>query len=645
MPPGAEKTGSHLALRPEWAPGTLLLAAMFVAWVYGPGQGADLAPVVPLDKNEWLGTPPPAVEPADQTFLMRLVRRSLQRLVRSGERYTVDYVPSTLEELRCCVSVTLRRWGRVTGQGLSGFDTVVKACASAAEAALADARRDAPLADHDLAETRIELELIGPFEMIGTSDQPTEELARQYEPPVHGLALRFESTEARIRPSEWFTADLKYDPLDDQHHGRGRCVMAIARLREMIERREPVSQNHPDRIIVLRFRSLHLYEPTPGQPPVELLAGLRLVPSADVHPEKLLVAADTMARFIRFRQNADGVFAYEYLAGQGMYRGEDQNWIRQAATTWSMAVHARKRRDAESARALDRAIGVFRKMIRPVSGQSDATFLATPDDENGLGATALVCLALADGPDPERYADIRLPLLNGLASMQEADGTFRTHFPPSALQTTQDYYPGEALLAIARQYALDSSPRWRAVCDKSLPFYRAYFRQKRPAPFIPWQAQAWGQLARTTRRQEYADFVYEMTDHLAGTQMAPPRPMLPIYLGGFDVYGSGRPGVSSAVYLEGAVDALRTAESLGDRARADRYRRVVTEAARFVLQLQFREEECYYVGTPRDVVGAVRNSPSDPSLRIDHVQHALCALLGAAELLTPASRPSAWKSR
>lgn len=640
MRPGAEQTGPPARSTASSPPAALLRAAMLAMLAGGSALAADMAPVLPLDKDQPFGRPPPVVEPADQVFLMRLMRRSLLRHIREGERYAVDYVPSTLEGLRCNVAATLRRQGRVAGDGFSLYGNLVEACGSAAEAALVDARRNKPLTEEDLAETQLELELLGPLEMLGTAHQPVEALIQHFEPPIHGLALRFGNTEVRVRPSQWFTANLKYDPMDDQYHGRGLYAQAIRNLIETVERRDPAAKTQTDRIIVLRFRSTHLYEAMPGRPPVELLAGMRLISAEEVRPDRLLAAVDAMARFIRFRQTADGVFAYEYLPGRGIYRGDDQNWVRQAATTWSMAVHARCREDAESAEALDRAIGAFRKMIRPLSALTDATFLATPDGENSLGTTALVCLAMIDGPDPRRYADLRLPLLNGLAAMQELDGSFRTNYPPAPSNSTQDYYPGEALLAIARQYALDADPRWRTVCDKSFPFFRTYFRRKQPAAFIPWQAQAWGQLARATRRQEYADFVYEMTDHLAGTQMTHPRPMMPIYLGGFDVYGSGRPGVSSAVYLEGVVDALRTAESLGDRARADRYRQVVTNAARFVLQLHFREEECYYVTTPRDVVGAVRNSPTDPSLRIDHVQHSLCALLRAATSLTHASRPS-----
>jgi hypothetical protein len=354
----------------------------------------------------------------------------------------------------------------------------------------------------------------------------------------------------------------------------------------------------------------------------------------------LLAATDELARFIRYRQNPDGFFAYEYLPGQGLYRPKEQNWIRQAGTMWALATHARQRHDRTSAEALERVLAAFEKMAQPLRGQSNASFIATPDGENALGTTALVCLTLMDAPDRDRYTDLRLALLNGLAAMQLPNGRFMTNFQPSPSKSSQDYYPGEALLAIARQHALSSSPRWRAICDKALPYYVSYFRVNRPAPFVPWQTRAWGQLARVTLLAKYADFVFEMTDFLAAKQIDAPDPTVPIYDGGFDVHGTGRTGVSTAVYLEGFVDAVRTAEAMGDHKRARQYQAIVRKAARFVLQLQFREEECYYVKSPRDVVGGVRNTPSDPSLRIDHVQHGLMSLLGAASVIPSATLPA-----
>jgi hypothetical protein len=237
-----------------------------------------------------------------------------------------------------------------------------------------------------------------------------------------------------------------------------------------------------------------------------------------------------------------------------------------------------------------------------------------------------------DSASHEQYADLLGSLMAGMEGMQFETGRFRGHFPPSQIQASEDYYPGEALLAIARYYASNPSEERRAICDRALPFYTKYFRESHSVPFIPWQAQAWGEMARTTRLRQYADFEFEMTDYLVGLQIEERRLPLAIYDGGISVSGDGRSGMNTGVYLEGLVDAIRTADAFGETGRAARYRAAARRAARFVMQLRFRDEEAYYVQSPRDVIGGVRNTPDDPTLRIDNTQHALAGLMGVLEV-------------
>ena len=80
-------------------------------------------------------------------------------------------------------------------------------------------------------------------------------------------------------------------------------------------------------------------------------------------------------------------------------------------------------------------------------------------------------------------------------------------------------------------------------------------------------------------------------------------------------------------------DALALARETGDQERAQRYEQVVRGAARFVMQLQVKPEEAYFVRSPQDAVGGVRTTPALNLLRIDHVQHALVALIKARKVL------------
>lgn len=594
----------------------------------------ELEPIAPPANDLRLGHAPPEIAPVDQTYLVRFVRRVLDRAVHGERPYEPVYVPPELRILRCRVSVTLREEGRSAGTADSPALPVLEGARSAALEALARAGEEHAVTAARLDDMRIEIELIGPRERVGSGLDTAVQLSLSYEPAIHGVAVRSDGREVLVRPSQIISRESVCEYWGELLHECDRYEIAIQEFMEKLGMRREPPDRRPESVVFLRFRTTHLYEPEPGGEAVHLIGGLSLVAPEDVTWEGMRDVVDETAAYVRYRQTSDGIFSYEFLPGRDMYWPHAQNWIRQAATAWSLAVHAAEREDSASAAAAHRAIEAFGEMARPIAEAPRALFIATPDEQHALGTSALVALATIDVPDANRHAALREGLINGLVYMQRADGSFRTHFPPVTMESSQDYYPGEALLAITKQYVRTRDGRLREVCDRALPFYVNYFRRNPPPSFIPWQTQAWGQMARTTRLQKYADFVYEMTDALLPTQLPTPYPALPIYAGAFDVYYVGRAGISTAVYAEGLVEAVRTAEVMGDAARAARYREALRHSSRFVMQLQFREKEAYYVRSPQDVIGSARNTPINPTLRIDHCQHTLAALLGAMEVLT-----------
>lgn len=578
-----------------------------------------------------MGVAAPTLEPEQMRDLMAAIRGWLA----GREQVKVD--SQGFGELKATAAVTVRRRGEALGVGISDYLPIVEACRQATKRARL-AIGETALDSQELAALPLELELIGPREQVGTGRDSPEDLSLEYEPAVHGVAVRYEDNELLTRPSELLAYETLCDDSGEMDHRCDRYKQAIADYQAKLGLLQQPPRRPGGFVLFLRFRTTHIYQCAPQAEPVVLIAGMTPVPQQQANPEHLRWVADDLARFIRFRQSSDGLFAYEYLPGQNLYWPKGQNWIRQAATTWSIALHARRRNDEASRQTTQRAIEAFAKMVRPFHGHPSAAFVATPDGQHALGTTALFVLALIDSPDRDKYQELRHSLLNGLAGMQRADGSFVTHFPPATRTSSQSYFPGEALLAIAKQYELDRDAKWREVADKALPFYIELFRKERDPAFVPWQAQAYGHFARVTRLQKYADFVYEMSDFLAGKQIREPEPQLPIYCGGFATSYFGRSGVSSAVYLEGFVDAVRTAEAMGDRQRAERYREVVRLGARFVVQLRFREAEAYYVRSLRDTIGGVRSSPANSIMRIDNMQHALAAALGASEVLSKSSQ-------
>lgn len=615
-----------------WA---VILAAAYPAVSRGAPDGsatpasrpvAASAPAVEIDPVP----PPPAISRVDQTFLTRLVRRALAARLR-GEDYEPPYAPPSLQKLACPAAVTFRREGRLLGTGDGGELPLITGCQMAVEKALFAAQRRAKLSIDDLRAITIEIELAGPRVEVGDGTVMTEELADRYHPGLDGIAATAGKREILVRPSQLISMETFCVFDEELDHRCDRYRITLDNLHERLGLRADPPAVPPDRVIFSRFRTTHWVEPGPEAEPVQLVAGLIPTREEELTRPALLWIADDLARYIRYRQNSDGLFSYEFLPGRDMY-WPDQNWVRQAATCWALAHHATRRPSAVSEAALQRALAPFIEQIQPLRGVEGAAYVSTPDRKEPLGVTAMVCLAMLDSPQPDDYAEHTNRLAAGMAALQLEDGSFRTCFPPASGQGSQDYYPGEALLAIARHYSMVRDAHLREVCDRALPFYQEYFRRYRPPMFVPWQVQAWGCLARTTQLRKYADFVFEMSDFLLPLQIEGRAGGEAIYNGAFDVHRTGRAGISTAVYVEGLVESVRTAEAFQETGRASRYREAIRKAARFVVQLRFRPEEAFYVQSPQDVIGGMRDTPSDPTLRIDHSQHALSALLGAVEV-------------
>jgi hypothetical protein len=219
--------------------------------------------------------------------------------------------------------------------------------------------------------------------------------------------------------------------------------------------------------------------------------------------------------------------------------------------------------------------------------------------------------------------------------LQRPSGLFITAFPPARSIEGQDYFPGEALLALATHYSLQPSAEVLDAFDRAIRYYRAFFRDRPSPAFIPWQTQAFALMARHTKRRDYADFAFELTDWAASKQLQPSNCPWPELWGeiGTDEETPGT-GVSTGAFLEGFAAALMLARFVGDAERERTYDALVRGSARFVMQLQVRPEEAYFMRSPRDAVGGIRAAPARPLLRIDHSAHGLIGLIQARRALT-----------
>jgi hypothetical protein len=134
--------------------------------------------------------------------------------------------------------------------------------------------------------------------------------------------------------------------------------------------------------------------------------------------------------------------------------------------------------------------------------------------------------------------------------------------------------------------------------------------------------------------------VFELVDAIMPLQHVGAAIPYPDYAGGYRA--KGLPGIPSATYNEGVLDAYEVAVKTGDHQRAARYQRAGLLAALFTLRLQFTADNAYYIERPDRALGAFRASLGDAALRIDHTQHAVNSLMKAERhLFSGLGRPPA----
>lgn len=579
--------------------------ALCLATFAAPGLCADPQPV------------PPPISPLDQRFLARVIRQTIRQYIRDESLYDAAYVPPSLRGLECQVVVTLRQYGHVRGRGTGSRSPVVTACRDAAVAALADAASIGPVTGEWLSRIRLEIEAVGQAQPVNFTGRWSDRTAFAgiIEPGVHGVVLQYGQARRQFCPSEIISKSLEVH----------EAIRSLAQ--QLVQSPEELAAAD-----IFRFRTTHWHELTPGGRVVQLHRGVVLVEPQAVNDDNLARTIERLADYMVYRQLPSGWFSYQYEPSTDTYVEED-NLVRQAGVAWALALHGRTYRRSASAGAAEMALEALADRAVNLRGAEDVSFIAGRNGLHKLGITALATLAMFDHPEADDYAELRRRLVNGIHWLQRPSGKFVTAFPPSPRLSSQFYFPGEALLVLARSYEDQPSQRVIDAFNAALGYYRQTFNDDPMPPFVPWQTQAFVRMALPTKRRDYVDFVFQMNDWLMDKQYDQSNCPWPELHGGVAAYQGFPPGVATAAYLEGFADALRLARRVGDTERAARYEQVVRRAARFVMQLQFRPEEAYYVRSLPDTVWGVRTTLSRNRLRVDHCQHALLALMKTRQVL------------
>ncbi|GIU29430.1 hypothetical protein TUM4644_27790 [Shewanella colwelliana] len=370
-------------------------------------------------------------------------------------------------------------------------------------------------------------------------------------------------------------------------------------------------------------RPSHQNSPTPS----EMFRGNRVVETKTVDCRGVLRCVQSMTRWLASQVDGVGAAKYKYWPSRGSYASSN-NAIRQ----WMATV------------CLNRVAKAFgSEQIAAIVARNHNFNLSTTFRREGelgyiwmngcakLGAAALAALAILESPHRKRFLNEEHALHSFTQLLSNPDGSFDTFYIPRERKDNQNFYSGEALLFLASCFRISRNSAELARIMAAFHYYRDWHRDNRNPAFVPWHTQAYFLVWQVTQDEALKAFIFEMNDWLLSMQQwrtAAFRDMQGRFHDPARPYFGPPHASSTGVYLEGLIDAFSLAKQCGDKQRAENYRIAIVRGIRSIMQLQFKDEvDCFYIKNVNRVLGGVRTTVYDNTIRIDNVQHALMALL------------------
>jgi hypothetical protein len=256
---------------------------------------------------------------------------------------------------------------------------------------------------------------------------------------------------------------------------------------------------------------------------------------------------------------------------------------------------------------IDASLGYWRSAVVPHGSGLvlDPVRLGEPA---GIAHSALLLRALSDWDVPEREGLVRA-LAEGILHQQRRDGSYRIFFGEEA-DSSLEFIPGEALLALVEATRRTGDPRFRASAERALGWYRSWWDSGHVEPevgvfYANGQSQAAARLCLDSEREEVRrqarDYLFALHDRVLRSG----------FYQGLRTHPLGQPTIQVACALEGVNEAYAEALRTGDAERAGRYRACALVALAHLADAQIVEG-----GTERET-GGFAYSSNERTQRID----------------------------
>ncbi len=346
-----------------------------------------------------------------------------------------------------------------------------------------------------------------------------------------------------------------------------------------------------------------------------------LTEQSAVNPQEITRRLSLAAQWFKnnINQNTERL-EYEYFPNKVAY-STSMNHVRALATIWSMAQLQNFLNNNSLSNLIETTLNYY--LNYAIEGENKEYIYLEVDDKGAkLCYNAFIIMTLIEYEKYSNTDELLNKLGQALLNAQTSNGSFNTVYGLDDITKGIDYYPGEIMLSLIKLYERTKDERYLEAVKKAFPFYRDYWRKNKNTAFVPWHSQTYLILYKYFKSQELSDFVFEMTDWVINNYQIL-NSKYPDELGGAP---KRDPRNCAASWLEGINDAYSLAVQVEDIKHIKKYKESIEKGARFIMQLQFTEDNAFYE-MPERLIGGFREAINKNCIRNDFVQHSIMALM------------------
>ncbi|MGQ9662640.1 MAG: hypothetical protein ACUVWX_09935 [Kiritimatiellia bacterium] len=375
--------------------------------------------------------------------------------------------------------------------------------------------------------------------------------------------------------------------------------------------------------------------------------------SEEISAERIRKAAWAAASYLAAACGEDGKFVYRAGLDSEFQERKDYNVLRHAGAVYALALYTKQLGSEPAMRAaLGRAVVWLKGTIKAVPGQTNLLAVWSDPPEQGvegvpvakLGGTGLGLLALLTvedtTPGTTSY-DVLVQLGRFLVFLQRTDGSFVTRYLPDRGADDEAprslYYPGEAIMALLALYEKDKAPLWFECATRGLGYLlrdRTALAESDPDHWAllaaaKWLATSPPELSALAPQEVIERSATICTAILSQVAIVPPGSIL---RGCFT--GDGRT-CPTATRIEGLA-AIYSFLPTEHEALRRRIRFACKEGISFLLRAQETRKGAIPLAIRKladtHPLSSVTFNRRAGEVRVDYVQHGLCAMLNFLKL-------------